>query len=89
MECSLGVADFWTRLDQCIGVATGQPFTSRRRQSLSGGCINQAWRVGDGERDYFVKINVAAGLPMFEAEAAGLAELALFFQPPDEVLSER
>lgn len=76
MERSSPVADFWTPLDRCIGAATGQPFISRRRQSLSGGCINQAWRVGDGERDYFVKINVAAGLPMFEAEAAGLAELA-------------
>lgn len=68
--------DFWITLEQHIGVATGQPFAIRQRHPVGGGCIHQAWRVNNRERDYFVKINVAAGLPMFEAEAAGLTELA-------------
>ncbi len=67
--------DFWSALEHRIGADTGRPFVARQRRPLGGGCINQAWRVGNGEQDYFVKINAAAGLPMFEAEAAGLSEL--------------
>lgn len=70
------MSDFWTALEGHIGVVTGRPFVARQRRALGGGCISRAWRVGDGKRDYFVKINAAAGLPMFEAEAAGLTELA-------------
>ncbi|MBK8538066.1 MAG: fructosamine kinase family protein [Candidatus Competibacteraceae bacterium] len=70
------MTDFWIALERHISAVTGQPFTLRQRQPLGGGCINQAWRVGDGQRAFFVKVNTAARLPMFEAEAAGLAELA-------------
>ena len=64
-------------MEQHIGTVTGQRFVARQRQSLGGGCINQAWWVGDGERDFFVKTNSATvARSMFEAEAAGLAELA-------------
>lgn len=65
----------WLALEQEIGVATGQPFTIRQREPVGGGCIHQAWRIGDGERSYFVKVNKAVHQPLFEAEAAGLAEL--------------
>ncbi|HPE74177.1 MAG TPA: fructosamine kinase family protein, partial [Candidatus Competibacter sp.] len=68
---------FWNVLGQRIGAVTGQRFVARQRQPLGGGCINQAWRVGDGERDFFVKTNSAVVTQtMFEAEAAGLTELA-------------
>ena len=67
---------FWTVLEPAIGAATGQPFALRRREPVGGGCIHQAWRVSDGDRTYFVKVNDGAHLPLFEAEAAGLAELA-------------
>jgi len=67
---------FWTVLEPAIGAATGQPFALRRREPVGGGCIHQAWRVSDGDRTYFVKVNDATHLPLFEAEAAGLAELA-------------
>jgi fructosamine-3-kinase len=70
------LSDFWTALERQIGVATGRQFAARHRQPLGGGCINAAWWVSDGERDYFVKANAAAGLAMFEAEAEGLTELA-------------
>ena len=68
--------DLWVALARQIGVATAAPFIVRGRQAVGGGCINQAWRIGDGERNYFVKLNSGAGKTMFEAEAAGLAELA-------------
>ena len=67
---------FWRVLEQEIGTATGQPFALRQREPVGGVCIHQAWRVGDRDRAYFVKINDAARLPLLEAEAAGLAELA-------------
>jgi protein-ribulosamine 3-kinase len=70
------MTDFWTALEHQIGAATGRPFAARQRQPLGGGCINPAWRVSDGQRDYFVKTNTAVRLAMFEAEAEGLAELA-------------
>jgi protein-ribulosamine 3-kinase len=68
--------DFWTALERHIRTVTGQPFAIRQRQSLGGGGINPAWRVSDGQRVFFVKVNAAASLSMFEAEAEGLAELA-------------
>ena len=67
---------FWMALAHRIGAATGQPFVIRQHQPVGGGCIHSAWRVSDGHRDYFVKHNEAACLPLFETEAAGLAELA-------------
>ena len=45
---------------------------------MGGGCINEAFVVGNangGDVQYFVKLNRAELLPMFEAEAAGLAEI--------------
>lgn len=70
------MSDFWTALERHVAAATGRPFAAHRRQPLGGGCINQAWRVGDDGREFFIKVNVAAGLAMFEAEAVGLTELA-------------
>ena len=67
---------FWTSLETHISAVTHLPFAIRQRQSLSGGCINRAWKISDHERDYFVKTHAASGLAMFAAEAAGLAELA-------------
>ncbi|MDQ5908364.1 MAG: Fructosamine kinase family protein [Pseudomonadota bacterium] len=68
--------DLWTALEASIDTVTGRPLIIRHRQSLDGGCINRAWRISDGQRTFFVKVNAAACLPGFEAEAAGLAELA-------------
>jgi fructosamine-3-kinase len=68
--------DFWIALEQQMGTVTGRPFAIRQRHPVGGGCIHAAWRVCDRDREYFVKCNKTASLPMFEAEAAGLAELA-------------
>lgn len=62
----------WTQIDTQISQATAQLFESRDRRSISGGCINQGCRVSDGDRAFFVKLNQADQLEMFEAEALGL-----------------
>ena len=47
-----------------------------RKQSLSGGSINSAYRIEtQSNQTFFVKLNRESLLPMFEAEAEGLAEL--------------
>lgn len=67
--------EFWRALSERIAVAACGPFLARTHQAIGGGCINDAYRVQDGERVYFVKLNAARYLPMFEAEAGGLAEI--------------
>lgn len=65
----------WQPLEAAVETATGQPFRVRDSRSMGGGCINRAILVSDGSRSFFVKLNAASLLPMFEAEAAGLDEL--------------
>lgn len=59
-----------------IGAASGTPFEPGPPEPVGGGCINTAMRLDDGRRSWFIKLNRAALLPMFEAEAAGLEEMA-------------
>ena len=61
-----------------IRQAAGHRFDPAPPRQVGGGCINMALtlRDGGGARAYFVKLNRAGLLPMFEAEAAGLKELA-------------
>lgn len=66
----------WDEVARGIGDATGERFTLERKQSVGGGDINACWRVEGGARVFFVKVNAADRLPMFEAEAVGLAEIA-------------
>jgi fructosamine-3-kinase len=66
----------WTTIAKHIGSATGRPFTPQTPRQVGGGCINATAILVDGERGYFVKTNGGERLDMFEAEAAGLAELA-------------
>jgi protein-ribulosamine 3-kinase len=66
---------FLAELSAAIGRATGAAFAATDSQGVAGGDISQAFRIGDGARTYFVKVQPAARLAMFEAEAAGLAAL--------------
>ncbi|MEX0732105.1 MAG: fructosamine kinase family protein [Aquisalimonadaceae bacterium] len=66
----------WDVIAQAVADALGEPFTARERAPVAGGDINDAWRLGDGQRDVFVKTNKAALLGMFEAETEGLSALA-------------
>ena len=43
---------------------------------MGGGCINTAVKLSDASQSWFVKLNRAELLPMFEAEAAGLHALS-------------
>lgn len=65
-------------LSALISRATGRPFAIDHRRAVGGGCINatEVMTGKDGTR-YFIKLNNAATLDMFEAEAAGLEEIRL------------
>ena len=63
-------------IEASIGQITGRPFLIKSKTNISGGSINHAYRIADHDRSYFVKLNQASSLPMFEAEADGLSELA-------------
>lgn len=67
--------DIWQHIREDIFQTTGIRLREGR-QSIGGGSINQAVHVQGEGRDFFVKTNTASGLAMFEAEAAGLRELA-------------
>jgi len=63
-------------ISRAISAVAGRDFEAETHSMAGGGCINNAMVVeGRGER-FFVKLNDRSSLPMFEAEAAGLAELA-------------
>jgi protein-ribulosamine 3-kinase len=66
----------WRAVAANISNSTGQHFDPGTPRSVGGGCINSAYSLGDGTRRYFVKVNSADQLSMFEAEAEGLAEMA-------------
>lgn len=60
---------------QHISDVTASSFTVQSQQSIGGGCINQAVKVSDDQRAFFVKTNQAHQLAMFEAECDGLQEM--------------
>jgi fructosamine-3-kinase len=65
-----------TEIESAISVASGDTFQASKLSNISGGCINQSLTLDglDGRR-FFIKVNQAARLGMFRAEAAGLGEL--------------
>jgi len=65
----------WKTIQTDIENATGVKAALNRQGSVGGGCISRAMRVQYGEVDYFVKLNSASQVGMFEAEAQGLLEL--------------
>ncbi len=66
----------WQIISEQIESATGQPFKVVSVHRLSGGDINSAFRVQGNDKSYFVKLNRADLVTMFEAEFAGLQNLA-------------
>ncbi|TVO66825.1 fructosamine kinase family protein [Denitromonas ohlonensis] len=67
---------FSAALAQAILHASGVDVARATFDPVSGGSINMAYRVGVGDQSFFLKRNRADALPMFEAEADGLAALA-------------
>jgi fructosamine-3-kinase len=66
----------WTEIAHHISKISGKEFFVNSRRTVSGGCINQGYAVTDGDRTYFVKLNSAAQVAMFEAEALGLKQMS-------------
>ena len=68
--------NIWDTITNHITATTGAHLPECAARAVGGGCINSTYALeGDGAR-YFVKLNDAAQLDMFAAEAQGLRELA-------------
>lgn len=65
---------FWKTLSERIAEARGINFFAKH-QSIAGGDINRAYHVSYLEREFFVKINEAPLVSMFETEAEGLRQI--------------
>lgn len=66
----------WQTVVDQIAQATGQGLTFERVEAMQGGDINSAYLLCCAEQKFFVKLNDARLLTMFEVEALGLTELA-------------
>jgi len=66
----------WNDIADKITLATGQPFRPGEKRPVGGGSINEAWKISEDSRTYFVKLNSAHRVDMFEAESEGLNEIA-------------
>ncbi|MEP0912375.1 fructosamine kinase family protein [Leptolyngbya sp. GB1-A1] len=65
----------WNEIAAHISQVTDQPFQMAHQRSVGGGSVNQAYAISGGEQSYFVKLNQASRLAMFESEALGLREI--------------
>lgn len=68
----------WEQISDQLQVATGMSLRVMSARSVGGGCISSAFVLESAQdsRSFFVKINRAENLAMFEAEREGLLELA-------------
>src|SRR5262245_48070895 len=66
----------WQDVERSIREAAGASFSLESRSAVSGGCINECFRVRGSGHTYFVKLNNPEKVEMFAAEAAGLREIA-------------
>ena len=64
-----------TEISAAISRAGGSPFSALDSQAVHGGDISQAFKLSDGMRTFFVKLQPATRIALFETEAAGLAQL--------------
>lgn len=65
------------QLAAALSTALGREVIASSRRRVSGGSINSSSRFDTDDGPIFVKHGDASCLPMFQAEAEGLAELAL------------
>ncbi|HIG65978.1 MAG TPA: fructosamine kinase family protein [Methyloprofundus sp.] len=66
----------WQAVIRQIEQATEENFNCQKVIAMHGGDINQVYQLQGAEKSYFVKLNRAELLVMFEVEALGLQELA-------------
>ena len=67
--------NIWQTIQSEIQNATQTPFLLSEKIPLTGGDINQAFRLIGGECEYFVKLNSSAFSDMFIRESSGLKVL--------------
>lgn len=65
----------WDQITAQLDQVTGQSWQDAEPRSIGGGSISQAYALSNASSTYFVKLNQAASLAMFEAEALGLREI--------------
>lgn len=66
----------WTQITEHISACIHENFVLQRADKLGGGCINDAWRLTDKKRRFFVKLNTQnRQISMFAAEFSGLLVL--------------
>jgi len=68
--------DPWRDIEAAIREAAGASFAIESRSGAGGGCINECYVVRGRGQAFFVKLNAPKRLSMFEAESAGLDEIA-------------
>jgi fructosamine-3-kinase len=62
-------------ISEHISKTTGIAFENPQQRAVGGGCINSAYVISDGQRQFFVKTNRASQVNMFAAEYDGLNEI--------------
>ena len=65
----------WQVVQQLLVDKTGEKIGRLEASPVSGGDINRAYRLSDGQQHFFIKTNKRERLPMFEAEMHGLDEI--------------
>lgn len=66
----------WSGIAQALGSKLGARIESAPAREVHGGCISESYRWERAEGPLFVKVGAAEHAGAFEAEAAGLEELA-------------
>lgn len=66
----------WADIGAALSRRTGLRSEAHPVRAVTGGDINRAMRIRHGASDYFVKLNRAKLIDMFEAESAGLEDIA-------------
>jgi fructosamine-3-kinase len=69
------MSDMWQLIENTISEAIEKPFTLITKNTVSGGCINTAFKIQGENNCFFVKLNDADLIDMFEAEFQGLLEI--------------
>jgi fructosamine-3-kinase len=72
----MGPAGEWSAIAESVRATTGKLPRIENTTPVGGGCINRGFCLRTDAGALFVKLNDAEKLAMFEAEAAGLEEIA-------------
>lgn len=65
----------WDSIANSISHEIGRDFTITNHHAVTGGDINQSYRISNGHSQYFVKVNDKTALDSFIAEAENLNQL--------------